>query len=533
MVSGISLANKCQLLFGFSVVVIIAAALFVPWFQTGRLVREFQREVARQSADAWLKGQIQLGTFGLGWPGPMTVVDDEDDSVRMELIFVDEIDRPADEDTFFATALRRFTEDASLSEHDAVEQTDNRTTYIYARAIRESEMQQLQDRRLAEFSPRAFDPDVSNRLRAILIIRRSAVFAAGQQLQTQIFIIASGLGASLLAILVFYFILTKLILSPVRNLRETAEKVKAGDLSIRAEIQTGDEFEQLSEAFNSMLGRVAQTQTQLRSINESLDLKLNELAEANVGLYESNRLKGEFLANVSHELRTPLNSIIGFAELLNDLAKGDPQADPKRSRYLSNILTSARALLDMINDLLDMAKIEAGRIELTIEPTVISDLVEGLQAVMRPQAEPRRIEIQTRLGRNLPPVETDPGKLQQILYNFLSNAIKFSPERGTVTITAERITRQDQSHGVRLGVSDQGPGIPDDMQDMIFEKFRQIDASHTRSHQGVGLGLAICRELAELLGAQLSLVSEPGSGATFYVELPVSFQSQKPQPLMA
>src|SRR5690606_990095 len=112
-----------------------------------------------------------------------------------------------------------------------------------------------------------------------------------------------------------------------------------------------------------------------------------------------------------------------------------------------------------------------------------------LHALLRPQADARHVSINTRLSPNLPVVETDPGKLQQILYNFLSNAMKFSPENAIVTVAAERITRPDGTHGVRIGVSDQGPGIPYDMQDIIFEKFRQVDASHTRAHKGVGLGL--------------------------------------------
>src|SRR6185436_17974551 len=160
-----------------------------------------------------------------------------------------------------------------------------------------------------------------------------------QLLTSRVFIIAAGIAGSLMAGLVFYFILTKLILSPVRRLRHTTEKVQAGDLRMRSQIKTGDEFEQLSEAFNSMLERLEQGQAQLKSMNESLDLKLTELSEANVGLYESNRFKSEFLANVSHELRTPLNSIIGFAELLEEIARSDNDANPKRVRYISNILT--------------------------------------------------------------------------------------------------------------------------------------------------------------------------------------------------
>jgi signal transduction histidine kinase len=319
----------------------------------------------------------------------------------------------------------------------------------------------------------------------------------------------------------------------VRKLRQTAERVQAGDLRIRSQIKTGDEFEQLSEAFNLMLDRLEQGQAQLRALNESLDLKLTELSEANVGPYESNRFKSEFLANVSHELRTPLNSIIGFTELLQEMGQADPDANAKQLRYINNIITSGRSLLEMINELLDMAKIEAGRMEVNIEPTSVGDLIEGLAGIMRPQASPKNIELRTVVAQRLPTIETDPGKLQQILFNFLSNAIKFTPEGGTVTISADRVTRQDNSAGVRLAVADTGPGIAYDMQDVIFEKFRQIDASHTREHAGTGLGLAICKELAEMLGAAVSFVSEPGRGATFFVDLPLVHQPAQQQPLMS
>ena len=294
-------------------------------------------------------------------------------------------------------------------------------------------------------------------------------------------------------------------------MRETTERIEEGDLTIRSNITTGDEFEQLSQAFNAMLDRVGKSQQQLKGINESLDLKLSELSEANLGLYESNRLKGEFLANVSHELRTPLNSIIGFAELLEEVARSEDNADPKRLRYLENIVSSGHNLLEMINQLLDMAKIEAGRLEINIEPTSIPDIVEGLGSIMRPQATQKNIDLTFEVASNIPVVETDPGKLQQILYNFLANAIKFTPEGGSVTVTADRVTRQDNSYGVRLAVADTGPGIPTDMQDLIFEKFRQLDGGHTRSHAGTGLGLAICRELADLMGASVSFVSQPRS----------------------
>ena len=167
-----------------------------------------------------------------------------------------------------------------------------------------------------------------------------------------------------------------------------------------------------------------------------------------------------------------------------------------------------------------------------VEPTSISDLLEGLCAIMRPQAEQKNLSLKVRIPDGLSLVETDPGKLQQILFNFLSNAIRFSPDEATIVISTNRVSRQQGAPGVRISITDEGPGVPYDMQDVIFEKFRQVDASHTRAHSGTGLGLAICRDLATLLGATVSLVSEPGHGATFSVEIPSIWQNEDLQPLM-
>ena len=364
------------------------------------------------------------------------------------------------------------------------------------------------------------------------MIDRKSDFAEAQILSNRVFILASGVIAVALAILVFHLILKRLIFGPVRALTEVAERIEQGSLTARAKISTGDDFERLSKAFDGMLDRLDDNQRQLRAVNESLDLKIGELAEANVGLFESNRLKSEFLANVSHELRTPLNSIIGFAELLDEIARTDPNADPKRRRYIGNILHSGRNLLEMINELLQMAKIEAGRLEVTIGPASVKDVVEGLAAIMRPQSLAKRITVDTEVEDDLPGVESDAGKLQQILFNFVSNAIKFSPDETRIVISARRTERADGTPCVTASVIDQGPGIPLDMQDTIFEKFRQVDASHTRAHSGTGLGLAICRELAERLGARVSLYSVPGEGATFSVEVPIEFKGKRLEALM-
>src|SRR5277367_6748232 len=182
-----------------------------------------------------------------------------------------------------------------------------------------------------------------------------------------------------------------------------------------------------------MLFNLKQSADQLRAVNKSLDLKLGQLAESNVALYESNRLKSEFLANVSHELRTPLNSILGFAELLKDVTA----ADNKSSRYVQNILQSGKNLLDLINDLLDLAKIEAGRMEVRSEPLSLNDLFEGLTSILKPVTEARSLVLMSYVAPDVPILNTDPPKLQQVLYNFLSNAIKFSPNGGFIKLRAE------------------------------------------------------------------------------------------------
>jgi signal transduction histidine kinase len=301
-------------------------------------------------------------------------------------------------------------------------------------------------------------------------------------------------------------------------LQETAEKVSQGDLNIRSDINTGDEFQQLSETFNTMLANLKLGADQLRSINKSLDLKLGQLAETNVALFESNRLKSEFLANVSHELRTPLNSILGFAELLKD-ALNSAGPDSKSARYVANIHQSGKHLLDLINDLLDLAKIEAGRMEIRAEPLSLPDLFEGLGNILKPLLEQKGLKLNCPVDADVPILRTDPGKLQQILYNFLSNAIKFSPAGGQIEVAAGR-----SDDRVRISVTDHGPGINPGKQQLIFEKFRQADASVTRTHSGTGLGLAISKELVALLNGSIGVRSAEGEGATFWIDIPLQIE---------
>jgi two-component system sensor histidine kinase BarA len=377
-----------------------------------------------------------------------------------------------------------------------------------------------------------------------------------QLLLNRIVIVVAGMLAGTLAIVVFYLITSRLILQPVRVLKNTAEKVSGGDLNIRSAISTGDEFQHLSETFNTMLANLKASRDQLEATNRSLDTRVGELAQSNVDLFEANRLKSEFLTNVTHELRTPLNAIIGFADLMAETAaKG---GDPKLQRYSENIRASARQLLDLINDLLDLAKIEAGKLVIREEKVNVADMCEALANFMRPLAQKKNITLEMALDPEMPVIATDPGRFQQILYNFLSNAIKFTPNDGRVTITAkperEAVTggRGDTETGragdgatelgasevggggapegtaasrvtaVRIAISDTGPGISLEDQKVIFDKFRQLDGSVTRHHAGSGLGLAISRELANMLGGRIELASTPGKGATFSLIMPVA-----------
>ena len=308
------------------------------------------------------------------------------------------------------------------------------------------------------------------------------------------------------------------IVKPVTHLRDVANAVREGDVEKRAVIRTGDEFEELGAAFNRMLRQLLSQQSELKQSKGELDERLEEHAQANMRLYEMNRLKSDFLATVSHELRTPLNSILGFSEVLS----GIEALNDKQRRYVGNIQRSGRMLLDMINDILDLAKMESGKMEIRQSEFRISSVVSTLCEMARPLAEKKNIDLDCDAPASLPPLRQDQAKVQQILNNLLSNAIKFTPEGGRIFISAER----DDLGDLRLRVSDTGIGISPDEQQLIFEKFRQASGvlpdgdAMTREYSGTGLGLSIVRELCRLLGGDVSLESEVGKGSTFSVRLP-------------
>ena len=330
-------------------------------------------------------------------------------------------------------------------------------------------------------------------------------------------LLAVAIVTAFLSMLALYLIVRYVIVKPVKHLRDVAEEVAQGNLEVRSDLATGDEFQELSRSFNRMLRHLIDSQHQLEEANADLDRKVDEQAQLNVKLHQLNEIKSEFLANMSHELRTPLNSIIGFSELL----EGAKNLTDKEKRFAGNIHKSGRLLLDLINDILDLAKLEAGRMDLNVSSFPIQGLVAELCDMVRKSAEDKTIQLQVEIQPELPDVTLDKVKVRQILTNLLSNAIKFTPEGGRIRVSVSR----EEPETLVLSVMDTGVGIPESEQQIIFEKFRQGTTalggnSLTREVTGTGLGLSISRELCILMGGTIGLESEVGKGSTFTVRLP-------------
>jgi protein-histidine pros-kinase len=252
----------------------------------------------------------------------------------------------------------------------------------------------------------------------------------------------------------------------------------------------------------------------LKEQADLLDTTNRELQEQSRRALEANRLKSEFLANMSHELRTPLNAVIGFAEILHDGKVGPVSADQKE--FLGDILTSSRHLLQLINDVLDLSKVEAGKMEFRPEPVEVSRIVTEVRDILRSIAAGKRIRVDTDIEDALGRIVVDPGKLKQILYNYLSNAVKFTPDDGHVTV---RVKGEGPAH-FRLEVEDTGIGIPTADLSRLFVEFQQLDATAAKKYAGTGLGLALTRRLVEAQGGSVGARSTPGQGSVFHAVLP-------------
>ena len=246
-----------------------------------------------------------------------------------------------------------------------------------------------------------------------------------------------------------------------------------------------------------------------------------ELARKNRELTHLDELKSDFMATMSHELRTPLTSIIGYSDMLLSGMTGE--LSEKQSAFVDSILKGGEALLSLINDILDLTKIESGRLELNRESVDLRAALLGVLPVVKPRAQDKRIRISTFLPTDLPLVFADPAKFNQILLNLLTNGIKYTHENGSVSVEARTADGM-----VEIWVNDTGMGIAKEDQDKVFQRFTQIDSSATRSQGGTGLGLAIVRELVELHGGTIRLQSKLGKGSSFIFTMPISTRPADP-----
>ncbi len=264
------------------------------------------------------------------------------------------------------------------------------------------------------------------------------------------------------------------------------------------------------------------------NLEKRVTVRTEELEKINRELEYANQLKGKFIANMSHELRTPLNSIIGFSDVLLDRTFGD--LSENQERYIKNIYTSGKHLLELINNLLDIAKIESGKYEMVFETFLIDDVIDEVVNTMKPLSEDKFIEILTSIGDNINTITADKVKLKQVLYNLLSNAIKFTPEGGMVKVSLAREDHPEKYYLVpvpgleflRFSVQDTGIGISTEDRERIFDEFEQVGTSYAQKYGGVGLGLALTRKLVELHGGMITVESTPGEGSTFTFILPVT-----------
>ena len=297
---------------------------------------------------------------------------------------------------------------------------------------------------------------------------------------------------------------------PVERLSLAMQAVAAsGDFAQRVRHGENDEFGRLTHSFNELLAQLERNDIALRATLEAL-------VEARDAAETANVLKSQFLANMSHEIRTPLNGVLAMAQIM---AMGE-LSDTQRER-LTVVRQSGESLLAVLNDVLDLSKIEAGRMELEETEFDMAELARTLQAAHAPVAEGKGLGFAVELAeRAAGRRRGDPARLQQILNNLTSNALKFTA-RGEVRVIIDG-AGPDGAEGLSMVVRDTGIGIPPDKLPMLFQKFMQVDASTTRQFGGTGLGLAICRELAQLMGGEVWAESAPGEGSSFFVRLPLA-----------
>ena len=311
-------------------------------------------------------------------------------------------------------------------------------------------------------------------------------------------------------------LLARRLVRPIESIQAAAAKIGSGALDQRIDTTSRDELGALAEEFNRMAeqleGSYANLEQKVDERTQELAATLEQLDEKSRELETASRHKSQFLANMSHELRTPLNAILGFSQLLRGEVYGD--LNEKQEEYLDDILTSAGHLLALINDILDLSKVEAGQIELEVAPFSLREALERGVVMVRERATKDGVRVALEAYPEADIVSGDERRVRQVIFNLLSNAVKFTPQGGTVDVSAVRVNGE-----VRVSVADTGPGIAREDHDRIFEEFQQTEAGAAQ-REGTGLGLALSKRLVELHGGRIWVDSELGKGSTFVFTLP-------------
>lgn len=328
------------------------------------------------------------------------------------------------------------------------------------------------------------------------------------------FVILAGIGVTVF--------LVKVIAGPIEQLVAATKQIAQGDLSFQVGIKSKDEIGELADSFNRMAKSLEERERELRDhaeelnrLNRQLVLQQEQLREINAQLEAANRHKSQFLANMSHELRTPLNAIIGFSEVLLGKSTGQQISHEEREEFLGNILGSGKHLLDLINEILDLSKVEAGKVSINLESFSVQEALAEVLHTLQPLAAKKAINIEVTVEPNLTTLRADAVKFRQILFNLLSNAIKFTPEGGEVFVRASKTDAWAE-----FSVRDTGIGITPENQHRIFEEFLQVQMSAARQFEGTGLGLTLAKRFVELHGGRIWVESEEGKGSIFTFTIP-------------
>ena len=318
-----------------------------------------------------------------------------------------------------------------------------------------------------------------------LIAQNASSYASSRNL-----FIGVAAGAIVLALLLG-FVLSWSLIGPIQRIDSRLAAIASGDFSGHVDVSNRDELGALAANVNRM--------------NDELRRLYGELEAAS-------RHKSEFLANMSHELRTPLNAILGFSQVLRERMFGE--LNEKQEEYLDDILSSGNHLLSLINDVLDLSKVEAGQVELEVAPFSLREALERGVVMVRERATKDGVQVALAADPEVDVVEGDERRIKQVIFNLLSNAVKFTPAGGAVDVSAARVNGE-----VRVSVADTGPGIAPEDHERIFEEFQQAEAG-VEQREGTGLGLALSKRLVELHGGRIWVDSELGKGSTFVFTLP-------------